>query len=91
MSTRLVHDYLRSYLAQLDKRTQSYIERLIAAPADQHDANAGIIRGLAQARQIAIDHGKTFQAYIDQDDDADMSADAQLREFNRRQQPLPLV
>jgi hypothetical protein len=61
-------DYVASLVLELDTVTESMIGKLIASPASDHDALAGTIRGLAKAKKIALEHGRKFQAYIDEDD-----------------------
>lgn len=61
-------DYVASLIVELDAVTESMISKLVAAPASEHDALSGMIRGLAKAKKIALDHGRKFQAYVDEDD-----------------------
>jgi hypothetical protein len=61
-------DYVASLVVELDVVTESMISKLVAAPASEHDAIAGTIRGLAKAKKIALEHGRKFQAFVDEDD-----------------------
>lgn len=61
-------DYVASLVVELDALTESMIGKLIAAPASEHDSIAGQIRGLAKAKKTALEHGRKFQAYVDEED-----------------------
>lgn len=50
----MIDDFVRRLKDDLSKRAESYTEKLIAAPASEHDRIAGHIRALVETRN-AVD------------------------------------
>lgn len=78
-------DFVASLAAELKNVQDSLISGLIAGKAADHDSVAGQIKGIERARKLVLDHGRKFQAYVDEDD-----VEA-FRSSDRRQTTLSLL
>ncbi len=61
-------DYLGILIAKIDEQISSHISKLIATDHTGHDNIAGMIKGLQKAKSIALEHGKKFNAHLDDDE-----------------------
>lgn len=55
-----VDDYVERVRSELDKRRNSYVDKLLAVTASEHDRLAGTIKGLDEAKKVINDQARRF-------------------------------